>query len=426
MPERWKKALGTLDRLNPDPERLRTPQRLLERASREPAQRRVAAIVVALALMVGSFMMVRSAFFGGSGDGVASGSIDAAKVCDVPRYEADAVLLVGSETNEYPLSVLQAPGQPVSALPGPGGEALRKYVASESGRNAPTDGWRVLPSPEGTAMFAAPANLDAGYNQWWVVGFDSTGDSWQLTREELAEQQPTAAQRGHSLELSWDGDVVLREGSWNSPLLLVNGGSRHWVESSNVYWATPHIFNLATGQEIATVSPASATSDGGYDIPPGEAVPIPIALGDVLSSLTRGAYGLVACVPELGLASPLGHLDVVSTGVVAKVRVLTYRHEDSEMDALTTGSLAVLNGCLAIESSGEQTYIIWPRGYALISRQDATVLVDPIGREVAALGQEVQLAGGFATLPLDAVAHGEVPDACRVTGERYFITSGAQ
>ena len=55
-----------------------------------------------------------------------------------------------------------------------------------------------------------------------------------------------------------------------------------------------------------------------------------------------------------------------------------------------------------------------------------TVLVNPVGEEVAAVGDGVSLGGGGAPLRLveDSVIGG-IPDSCRTGGEAYFITSGA-
>jgi hypothetical protein len=113
-----------------------------------------------------------------------------------------------------------------------------------------------------------------------------------------------------------------------------------------------------------------------------------------------------------------------------EVRVLTYEFTGAGMDALAFGTLSDVNGCLGLEhetgDSKYATYVLWPEGYALVERGGRTVLVNPVGEEVAALGDEVSLGGGGAPLRLieDSVIGG-VPDSCRTTGEAYFITSGA-
>jgi hypothetical protein len=104
----------------------------------------------------------------------------------------------------------------------------------------------------------------------------------------------------------------------------------------------------------------------------------------------------VACVPELGLASPVGTLRVAEHPM-ASVRVLTYPFEGSSMLALGGGRLVIYNGCLAVaERSPRPIYVLWPDGYSMVYRlQERPVLIDPVGREVARLCDEVTLGGGY-------------------------------
>ena len=85
------------------------------------------------------------------------------------------------------------------------------------------------------------------------------------------------------------------------------------------------------------------------------------------------------------------------------------------------------NGCLAVAGrSPRPTYVLWPDGYSMVyRRQETPVLIDAVGREVARLGDEVTLGGGY--VPPDnaeQAAIGGVPDTCRASGEGYFLTGG--
>jgi hypothetical protein len=99
------------------------------------------------------------------------------------------------------------------------------------------------------------------------------------------------------------------------------------------------------------------------------------------------------------------------------------------MDALAVGRLVVHNGCLAIADQTDDphgTYVLWPGGYTLVDRGEVDpVLIDAVGREVARLGDTVQLGGGGVELQnAETATIGGIPEACRDGGEGYFLTSG--
>ena len=191
-------------------------------------------------------------------------------------------------------------------------------------------------------------------------------------------------------------------------------------------WADLHVYDAANN-EIARSGPAVAFLSGA-SIAPGEAGPVPVALGSKVAALEPGTYSTVACVPGLGLASPVETLRVADTGVVADIRVLTYPFTGAAMDALAFGILADVNGCLGLEQEGnpnQTTYVLWPEGYALVERGGRTVLIDPVGDEVAAFGDAVSMTGGGAPLRLVTVIGG-VPASCAGSRRgRYLFTSGA-
>jgi hypothetical protein len=297
-------------------------------------------------------------------------------------------------------------------------------LADPKAGNAPTDGWREIASSSTAVTFAAPLHPDV----WWVEAFEERNGVWRMVDEELADRRPTAAQRGHGLELRWDADLVFDGSRWNPALTIVNDRPSTWIDDGGEFWADAHVFDRATGEEVALGEGGIAAGvSKRYEVSSGDTASIPVALGPKIGSLARVTYDLVACIPALGLASPVGTLRVDDTAAV-DIHVLTYHFTGAAMTALAFGKLADVNGCLGLEREGDSThatYLLWPDGYALVERDGRTVLLDPVGNEVAALGDEVSLGGGGAPLRLieDSVIGG-IPESCRIGGEGYFITSG--
>jgi hypothetical protein len=382
----------------------------------------VTAGAVALAVAAGGFAFLVATYREAPTDGVA-GALDPDAICDVPAYDPDVALLVGQPVREVALADLEAPGQPASELEGPGTDALRAYLASPAAVHAPGDGWRPIGSSEENAVFVAP---DDQHGSWWVVGFVRQPDGdWRQVEEEIVEQELTAAQRGHGLQLAWDGTLHLDEGAWNDPLRLVNDRDTIWTDTGNEHRGIPHVFDRATGQEIVAPLPLTGWSGDLVELAAGQSIDLPVALGALLSALVPGSYDVVACVPSLGLASPVGTLDVTETGAIPDVRVLTYPSSGAGMAALGGGTLIVANGCLAVGDTSQPIYVLWPDGYALVERDGAQMLIDPIGENVGAIGDDVTLGGGFVELRWIAdMLSGDLPADCRAPGESYFVTSG--
>jgi hypothetical protein len=96
------------------------------------------------------------------------------------------------------------------------------------------------------------------------------------------------------------------------------------------------------------------------------------------------------------------------------------------MTALGGGRLVVHNGCLAVaDRSPRPIYVVWPDGYTMVFRQEVSVLIDAVGREVSRLGDEVTLGGGYVPLEhVDAATIDGLPEACRTGGQGYFLTTG--
>jgi hypothetical protein len=454
MTERWRKALDALGRAGPDERRIRAlasgGPRMPDPES--PRSRRVVAGTVGFAVAVASFAFVWSAFGDSPVTGAASPSSRAAAaspstseptavnpsvVCDVPQYDPEVALLVGQEEVEVPRQVLEQPGAAASSLSGPAADELRAYLASPAARNAPSDGWRLILETSDGVTYAAPP--DGGYSDWWVVGFEPSGEGWRRTQEELVEQQQTHAQRGHGLRLAWASELVLQDGSWDSSLEVVNERSSAWVDDQATYWGLVHVFDRSTGRELgAELGSHAAVGMGnrsvavpgapGFNVAPGGHARLPVTLGGVGTSLDSGTYDVIACVPALGLASPVETLRIIDGPADAPDKILTYRDTGFYMTALMTGTLSIHNGCLAVETvPGDQrpVYVLWPDGFALVHRGGRTVLIDPVGREIGAPGDHVTLGGGGVSL--DVAVRGTIgglPESCRSDGG-YWVTGGA-
>jgi hypothetical protein len=397
--------------------------------------------VVSLGLAVASFAVLRNAFNEGSGtpspvpSDVGARALDPATICDVPAYEASVALLGdgystvlgGTGPREVPLEVLDAPGTSASTLVGPASEALRSYLATPDAVNAPAEGWRAIAESSDEVIFAAPPA--GGYSDWWVTRFTLNGGVWRPRETELVDQHQTAAQRGRGLRLTWGETTVVDDGVWGSTLLLNNDRGASWSSGEDGYelWGVAHVFDPETGREVGHAARSVGVWGVETRLASGGTVTLPLSLGGALPALGSGnEYDVVACVQELGLASPVGVLRVAEHPM-ASARVLTYPFDGTSMLALGGGRLVVHDGCLAVAGrSPRPIYVLWPDGYSLVYRLDEEpVLIDPVGRQVARLGDEVQLGGGFVELEhAETATIGGIPAACKTGGEGYFITSG--
>jgi hypothetical protein len=406
----------------------------LEPAPRElpdvaPSRQRLVTVVAAFAI----FALAASLFFvpmlrsdgpntqAGAPTGADSTTIvplDPAAICDVPAYDPTIALLVGNETTAYPKAVLEGSGSPASDMQGPATDELRSYIASSAGQHAPDLGWRVIDSSAQHVIFAAPPGY--GYGDWWVVGFSKRDGQWQRTQEEIVEQEPTPAERGHELSLTWTDGVTVRNGDWTDPLQLVNDRSTAWSDQATL-WGQAHVFDMTTHQEVATdASTIQSSSDHRLD--PTETMPVPLALGGVLAPSAPGTYSIVACVPELGLASPVGELQILEDVVARDAYVITYPSTGGGMTALAGGVLGVKNGCLGLGRADDVhfTYVLLPVGYVVVMREGTRTLIGPTGEAVAAIGDTVSFGGGGTGPDWFADQGITVPDACR-SGGGYFL-----
>lgn len=447
MTERWRKALDALGRSEADREELRV-RVLRGRRLPDPPRRRGSALLagtLSLALAATSFGVLRDAFREGpepQRSGSPSPSLegapepDPAEICDVPVYDP-GVAILGDDSagvfgttgpSEFPLQVLDAPGEAASTIGGPAAAALRSFLDDPEAVHAPSDGWRAIAESPDEVIFAAPP--ESGYSDWWVTRFTRTGERWTARESELVDQHRTPAQLGRGLRLSWTGDVILDRGEWASTLSLTNQREDVWTAGEDGFEprALVHVFDPASGTEVGHVAETEGRWGPSPELAPGGSTGLPVSLGGALADLDpHHTYRAIACVPELGLASPVGTIRVEEHTVVRSVRVLTYPYQGVGMLALGGGRLVIHNGCLAVaDRSPRPIYVVWPDGYSMVYRQhDVPILIDALGREVARLGDEVTLGGG--NVPAEYAGEaiiGGLPDACRTSGGGYFLTSG--
>lgn len=386
------------------------------------------AAALAIAVLIGSLYLVRdlndqSRTSTAPPPVGASAAIDPDRICDVPPYDPSVSLLVGEHTAAYPNTFLDKPGQPAASLRTYGADQLQTFLATHAAVNAPSDGWRTIQNDLRTVTFAAPNPSFA--DEWWLVGFEADGSEWHRTDFEIVDRRATPAQRGHDLSLRWTGELQLSAGTWNDPLQLVNTGSEPKPYGPSDLAAVPHIFSSA-GAEVAVGAVVPSGQGGSNQLPPGEQMAMPIALTAALTSLEPGAYDVVACVPQLGLASRMGALNVISTGVVQGMSVITYPSNGIGMSALAFGKLVNADGCLAIQDRHRLTYVLLPDGHSVVEREGRAVLIGPTGEESAEMGDNVRLGGGYvappSTNPQSSIV---VPADCASNKAGYFAAGGA-
>ena len=98
------------------------------------------------------------------------------------------------------------------------------------------------------------------------------------------------------------------------------------------------------------------------------------------------------------------------------VRVLVGQPVDSAMDALLTGRLTVVAGCLGVqqgEARSSAVVVIWPHGTTVVDAgaEPDELTIDLPGRGEIGLGDAVEVGGGGVD---DATGAGvEVPESCR-------------
>jgi hypothetical protein len=240
--------------------------------------------------------------FGGDGSGRVAGPIpDPSTVCATGSVaDASFVSLAGVE---FPQDLLEGPGVPLLELPQPSREALESFERNPEFEltEAPRDGWRNLTSSSSEIVIGAPTSG----GDWYYANFANDGTGWTLHGGGATRPTVTDAQRGEGLHLEWRGPLSIAPGGWSGGVWLVNDRDTTWNDDRGEYWAIPHVYEPDTGREIGP-------SEHAISVSPGEAVRLPVAISP--RDYAPGTYAIIACVPELALASPVGELVVESGG----------------------------------------------------------------------------------------------------------------
>ena len=68
---------------------------------------------------------------------------------------------------------------------------------------------------------------------------------------------------------------------------------------------------------------------------------------------------------------------------------------NGSMEALLVGELVLVDGCLRVnDSSGNSYLLVWPQGFSLRTEGNVIQVVDSTGRSVAQVGDNLEVGGG--------------------------------
>src|SRR5918994_5438567 len=127
----------------------------------------------------------------------------------------------------------------------------------------------------------------------------------------------------------------------------LEGRADPWTIGEDGYqlWGHVHVFAPVTGAEIGRAAETLGGWGGPLTLEPSATTRLPLSFGGALDAVTSGrSYDVIACVPEIGLASPVGSLRVEENTLVRSARVLTYSSTGGMMQALAFGKLVVPRG----------------------------------------------------------------------------------
>lgn len=142
--------------------------------------------------------------------------------------------------------------------------------------------------------------------------------------------------------------------------------------------------------------------------------------------LLLGAAGCVRATPsDGGTPTPASGAANVTLGGVTLIR-----HPTGQGDVVPGGAdratLAVDAGCVALTHGGDTTtaFVLWPEGFTLREGSAGLEVVDDQGDLVGAIGESVELSGGYTDVQraLDLTGR-QVPAACQVLDNRYFFAT---
>ena len=227
-------------------------------------------------------------------------AISPANICGLNGVARGSDLVsIGGEI--VPRSLLSRPPGTAEEASTPQAAILRAWINSpESGGDLPKVGWNLLVDrPDRTVFIVIAHGLPT------TVAVTKTDGQWAWAGQGGGLPQPTPGQRGSGLELSWRGPMTDARGSSNTMLVLTNGRSSEWVDDQGQYWGVAHVFDQTTQKPVGSSDVAIGGVGETYHLRPGGSTTLPVALPQ---GIPPGTYDLIACVPELALASPIGIL----------------------------------------------------------------------------------------------------------------------
>lgn len=83
------------------------------------------------------------------------------------------------------------------------------------------------------------------------------------------------------------------------------------------------------------------------------------------------------------------------------------------MSALLVGELVLVDGCLRVnDSDGNNYLLVWPRGFSLRTKGNVIQVVDSAGQPVARVGDKLKVSGGEAPAEHIAKYSAQLPSGC--------------
>ena len=90
-------------------------------------------------------------------------------------------------------------------------------------------------------------------------------------------------------------------------------------------------------------------------------------------------------------------------------------HDTSYEEALNNDILTFEDGCLFAGSGDQRTLIVWQPGYSPVEQDGNVIVVDRLGRQVAAVGEVLYMGGGFSSSFDDSEVEAPIPATCQTS-----------